>query len=168
MQRERALLAGGCFWGMEELIRHLPGVIDTTVGYTGGTTLNPTYDIMRRGGSGHAEAIEVIFDPARLSYRALLEFFFAIHNPSTLNRQGNDVGPSYRSAIFYLSPTQRDIAQGLIEQMTASRRWPGKIVTQVVSAGAFYPAESAHQDYLKRNPHGYTCHYFRPEWQLAK
>jgi peptide-methionine (S)-S-oxide reductase len=133
------------------------------VGYTGGTTLNPTYDIIKSSVTGHAEAIEVVFDPSKLSYRALLEFFFAIHDPTTPNRQGNDIGPSYRSAIFYLSPEQKQTALALIEQMTASGKWPGKIVTQVVSASAFYSAEAYHQDYLKRNPNGYTCHYVRPQ-----
>jgi peptide-methionine (S)-S-oxide reductase len=163
MNHEHAILAGGCFWGMEDLIRNLPGVVDTTVGYTGGTTLNPTYDIIKSSVTGHAEAIEVVFDPSKLSYRALLEFFFAIHDPTTPNRQGNDIGPSYRSAIFYLSPEQKQTALALIEQMTASGKWPGKIVTQVVSASAFYSAEAYHQDYLKRNPNGYTCHYVRPQ-----
>jgi peptide-methionine (S)-S-oxide reductase len=137
------------------------------VGYTGGTTLNPTYDIIKSSVTGHAEAIEVVFDPSKLSYRALLEFFFAIHDPTTPNRQGNDIGPSYRSAIFYLSPEQKQTALALIEQMTASGKWPGKIVTQVVSASAFYSAEAYHQDYLKRNPNGYTCHYVRPQWKLS-
>jgi peptide-methionine (S)-S-oxide reductase len=125
------------------------------------------YDIIKSSVTGHAEAIEVVFDPSKLSYRALLEFFFAIHDPTTPNRQGNDIGPSYRSAIFYLSPEQKQTALALIEQMTASGKWPGKIVTQVVSASAFYSAEAYHQDYLKRNPNGYTCHYVRPQWKLS-
>lgn len=167
MQQERAILAGGCFWGMEDLIRNLPGVRDTTVGYTGGTTVNPTYDDMKSKVTGHAEAIEVLFDPSVLSYRELLLFFFSIHNPTTLNRQGNDIGPSYRSAIFYISPEQKATALAVIETLTKSGKFPGRIVTEVVSAGAFYPAESYHQDYLQRNPNGYTCHYIRPEWKVA-
>lgn len=167
MQQERAILAGGCFWGMEDLIRKLPGVRDTTVGYTGGTTANPTYEDMKSKVTGHAEAIEVLFDPSVLSYRELLLFFFSIHNPTTLNRQGNDIGPSYRSAIFYISPEQKATALAVIETLTKSGKFPGRIVTEVVSAGAFYPAESYHQDYLQRNPNGYTCHYIRPEWKVA-
>jgi len=166
MNHERAILAGGCFWGMQDLIRNLPGVLNTTVGYTGGSTINPTYNIIKSSVTGHAEAIEVVFNPSTLSYRALLEFFFKIHDPTTPNRQGNDLGPSYRSAIFYLSPEQKETAETLIAQMAESRKWPGKIVTQITSASAFYPAEDYHQDYLKRNPNGYTCHYIRPAWEL--
>lgn len=163
---QRAILAGGCFWGMEDLIRALPGVVDTTVGYTGGTLHNPTYEDIKSKVTGHAEAIEVVFDPEKISYRALLEFFFQIHDPTTKNRQGNDVGPSYRSAIFYQDEVQKQQAEALIEQMTQSRKWPGKIVTEVTRATQFYPAEGYHQDYLQRYPNGYTCHFMRPGWKL--
>lgn len=163
---ERAILAGGCFWGMEDLIRKLPGVVDTTVGYTGGTLPNPTYEDMKAKITGHAEAIEIIFDPERISYRKLLEFFFQIHDPCTKNRQGNDIGPSYRSAIFYLDEAQQKTAQTLIDEMTASRKWPGKIVTEVTKASEFYVAEGYHQDYIQRRPDGYTCHFIRPAWKL--
>ena len=162
MNTEKAVLAGGCFWGVEELIRQLPGVIKTVVGYTGGDVKNATY----RNHGTHAEGIAVTFDPAVLSYRKLLEYFFKIHNPTTLNRQGNDVGVSYRSAIFYTNDEQRDTAIELIAEMDASGVWPGKIVTQVVPEGDFWNAEEEHQDYLQKNPYGYTCHYERPEWQL--
>lgn len=160
---ETAILAGGCFWGMQDLIRHITGVLRTRVGYTGGEVSNPTY----RNHGNHAEAIEVVFDPNVLSYRALLEFFFQIHDPSTRNRQGNDVGTSYRSAIFYLSDEQRRVAEKTIADVEASRLWPGKIVTEVSPAGEFWEAESEHQDYLQRYPHGYTCHYVRPAWKMA-
>ena len=163
MNTEKAILAGGCFWGVEELFRHLPGVISTVVGYTGGDVKNATY----RNHGTHAEGIEITFDPTVLSYRKLLEYFFKIHNPTTLNRQGNDVGASYRSAIFYTNDEQRDTATKLIEEMDASGVWPGKIVTQVVAAGDFWDAEEEHQDYLQKNPYGYTCHYERPEWELS-
>lgn len=163
MAQERAILAGGCFWGMEDLIRKLPGVLDTTVGYTGGTAPNPTYE----NHTGHAEAIEIMFDNERLSYRKLLEFFFQIHDPTTKNRQGNDIGTSYRSAIFYLSPAQKQTAEALLVEMTASRKWPGKIVTEITPASEFYTAEGYHQDYLKHHPDGYTCHFIRPVWKLA-
>jgi peptide-methionine (S)-S-oxide reductase len=163
MSTEKAVLAGGCFWGVEELIRQLPGVIKTVVGYTGGDVENATY----RNHGTHAEGIEITFDPTVLSYRKLLEYFFKIHNPTTLNRQGNDVGASYRSAIFYTNDEQRDTATKLIEEMDASGVWPGKIVTQVVAAGDFWDAEEEHQDYLQKNPYGYTCHYERPEWELS-
>lgn len=166
MTQERAILAGGCFWGMEELIRHLPGVIDTTVGYTGGSLANPTYSDMKSKDTGHAEAVEVIFDPSKLSYRELLEFMFQIHDPTTRNRQGNDIGPSYRSAIFYLNDEQKTTAEQLIAEMSASQKWQGTIVTEIVPAGIFYPAEDYHQDYLRRNPNGYTCHYIRRGWKL--
>lgn len=162
MTKERAILAGGCFWGMEELIRKLPGVIDTTVGYTGGHETNPTY----KSHAGHAEAVEVIFDSSQLSYRQLLEFMFQIHDPTTTNRQGNDVGTSYRSAIFYLDDAQRKAAEQLIVEMSASHRWPGAIVTEVVPADKFSTAEDYHQDYLQHNPDGYSCHYIRPDWKL--
>ncbi|MGA0542750.1 peptide-methionine (S)-S-oxide reductase MsrA [Neotabrizicola sp. VNH66] len=161
---ERAILAGGCFWGMQQLIRRLPGVISTRVGYSGGEVPNATY----RNHGMHAEAIEVIFDPAKLSFRRLLEFFFQIHDPSTPNRQGNDRGPSYRSAIFYLSEAQRDTAVDTIADVDASGLWPGKVVTEVKPAGDFWEAEPEHQDYLERLPNGYTCHFPRPGWVLPK
>lgn len=164
MNTEKAILAGGCFWGVEELIRHQPGVVSTVVGYTGGDVPNATY----RNHGTHAEGIEIVFNSEELSYRKLLEYFFQIHNPTTVNRQGNDVGMSYRSAIFYLSDAQRDTANELIAEMDASGVWPGKIVTQVVPAGDFWNAEAEHQDYLQKNPYGYTCHFERPEWTLAK
>ena len=159
---EKAILAGGCFWGVEELIRKLPGVQSTIVGYTGGDFPNATY----RNHGTHAEGIEVNFDSTVLPYRTLLEFFFQIHDPTTLNRQGNDRGLSYRSAIFYLDETQRETAVKLIQEMEASGKWPGKIVTAVEPAGDFWSAEEEHQDYLQKNPYGYTCHFLRPEWTL--
>jgi peptide-methionine (S)-S-oxide reductase len=162
MQIERAILAGGCFWGMEELFRSQPGVLDTTVGYTGGSELNPTYEKH----TGHAEAIEVIFDPSKTSYRALLEFMFQIHDPTTLNRQGNDKGTSYRSAIFYLDDNQKQIAETLIHEIDASGKWPAKVATEVTKAERFYPAEAYHQDYLQHYPNGYTCHFIRKDWKL--
>lgn len=163
METEKAILAGGCFWGVEELIRHLPGVKSTVVGYTGGDVPNATY----RNHGTHAEGIEVDFEPSVLSYRKLLEYFFQIHDPSTKNRQGNDVGTSYRSAIFYLSPEQESVAKELIAEMDASGIWPGKVVTEVVPAGDFWNAEEDHQDYLQKIPYGYTCHFERPDWKLA-
>jgi peptide-methionine (S)-S-oxide reductase len=163
MHTEKAILAGGCFWGVEELIRHQPGVISTAVGYTGGDVANATY----RNHGTHAEGIEIIFDPAVLSYRKLLEYFFQIHDPTTRNRQGNDRGTSYRSAIFYINDFQKETAQKLIEEMDASGTWPGKVVTEVVPAGAFWNAEAEHQNYLQNNPGGYTCHFERPEWKLS-
>ena len=162
MNVEKAILAGGCFWGVEELIRHLPGVSSTVVGYTGGDVANATY----RNHGSHAEGIEIVFDPAKLSYRTLLEFFFQIHDPTTRNRQGNDRGTSYRSAIFYLDETQKETAAALIAEMTASKKWPGPIVTEVVPATAFWNAEAEHQDYLQKNPYGYTCHFIRPDWKM--
>lgn len=162
MSTEKAILAGGCFWGVEELIRNLPGVTSTVVGYTGGDVPNATY----RNHGTHAEAIEIIFDPKKLSYRTLLEFFFQIHDPTTLNRQGNDRGTSYRSAIFYLSEAQKETANTLIAEMNASKKWPGAIVTEVVPASDFWNAEEEHQDYLQKNPYGYTCHFIRPDWKL--
>ena len=162
MAIEKAILAGGCFWGMEELIRALPGVKTTVVGYTGGDVKNATY----RNHGSHAEGIAITFDNEQLSYRKLLEFFFQIHNPTTRNRQGNDVGTSYRSAIFYLTDEQKQTAVELINEMNASGKWPGTIVTEVVAAGDFWDAEEEHQDYLQKHPYGYTCHYIRPEWQL--
>jgi len=161
---EKAILAGGCFWGMEDLIRKLPGVTDTRVGYTGGDVPNATY----RNHGGHAEAIEIQYDPERTSYRDLLEFFFQIHDPSTKDRQGNDVGSSYRSAIFYENDEQRRIAEDTIADVDASGLWPGKVVTEVTPAGAFWEAEPEHQDYLERIPWGYTCHFVRPGWKLPK
>jgi len=160
--QERAILAGGCFWGMQDLIRRYPGVISTRVGYSGGDVRNATY----RNHGNHAEAIEIIFDPQKLSYRKLLEFFFQIHDPTTKNRQGNDVGPSYRSAIFYTSPEQKRIAEETIADANASGLWPGKVVTEVQAAGDFWEAEPEHQDYLERYPNGYTCHYVRTNWKL--
>lgn len=162
MSEERALLAGGCFWGMQALLRRLPGVLATRVGYTGGEVPNATY----RHHGMHAEAVEVVFDPERLPYRQLLEFFFQIHDPTTPNRQGNDVGTSYRSAIFATSDAQRQIAQATIAAVDASGVWPGKVVTQIAAAGDFWPAEAEHQDYLERTPDGYTCHFVRPHWTL--
>jgi peptide-methionine (S)-S-oxide reductase len=164
MATERAVLAGGCFWGMQDLIRRLPGVLATRVGYTGGHVPNATY----RNHGGHAEAIEISFDPARTSYRALLEFFFQIHDPTTRNRQGNDVGTSYRSAIFYTSAAQKAVAEDTIADVEASGLWPGKVVTEVTPASEFWEAEAEHQDYLERYPDGYTCHFPRPEWQLPR
>ncbi|HEY8958607.1 peptide-methionine (S)-S-oxide reductase MsrA [Chitinophaga sp.] len=162
MSIEKAILAGGCFWGVEELIRQLPGVISTVVGYTGGDVPNATY----RNHGTHAEGIEIKFDPAVLSYRSLLEFFFQIHDPTTRNRQGNDIGTSYRSAIFYLDETQHQTAVALIAELNASGKWPGPIVTEVVPATDFWNAEEEHQDYLQKHPHGYTCHFVRPNWKL--
>jgi peptide-methionine (S)-S-oxide reductase len=161
---ERAVLAGGCFWGMQDLIRRYPGVISTRVGYTGGDVPNATY----RNHGDHAEAIEIVFDPAKITYRQLLEFFFQIHDPSTRNRQGNDIGRSYRSAIFYANEEQRRVALDTIADVDASGLWPGKAVTEVVPAGPFWEAEPEHQDYLERYPNGYTCHFVRPDWVLPK
>jgi peptide-methionine (S)-S-oxide reductase len=160
---ETAILAGGCFWGMQDLIRRYPGVIATRVGYTGGDVANATY----RNHGTHAEAIEIVFDPEKLSYRKLLEFFFQIHDPTTFNRQGNDRGTSYRSAIFYASGEQRKIAERMIAEVEASDVWPGKIVTEISPAGPFWEAEPEHQDYLERHPNGYTCHFIRPTWKIA-
>jgi peptide-methionine (S)-S-oxide reductase len=162
MSQERAVLAGGCFWGMQDLIRRQPGVLTTRVGYTGGHVANATY----RNHAGHAEAIEIIFDPAKTSFRQILEFFFQIHDPSTLNRQGNDLGTSYRSAIFYTSDEQRRVAEDTIADVEASGLWPGKVVTEVAKVSDFWEAEPEHQDYLERIPNGYTCHFIRPGWKL--
>ena len=162
MSQERAVLAGGCFWGMQELIRRREGVLSTRVGYTGGDVPNATY----RNHGRHAEALEVIFDPRELSYRALLELFFQIHDPSTKDRQGNDRGASYRSAIFYTTEEQRRVAEDTIADVDASGLWPGKVVTEVAPAGPFWEAEPEHQDYLQRIPNGYTCHFPRPGWTL--
>ena len=162
MSNERAVLAGGCFWGMQDLIRRLPGVVSTRVGYTGGDVPNATY---RHHGT-HAEGIEIIFDPAKMTYRRLLEFFFQIHDPSTMNRQGNDWGTSYRSAIYYTNDEQKRVAEDAIADVNASGLLPGKVVTEVEPAGDFWQAEPEHQDYLVRYPDGYTCHFIRPEWKL--
>ena len=162
--QERAVLAGGCFWGMQDLIRKLPGVISTRVGYTGGDVANATY----RNHGSHAEAIEIMFDPVKTSFRALLEFFFQIHDPSTPNRQGNDLGLSYRSAIYYADEAQKSVALDTIADVNASGLWPGKVVTEVAPVGDFWEAEPEHQDYLERRPDGYTCHFLRPGWVLPK
>jgi peptide-methionine (S)-S-oxide reductase len=162
MSEERAVLAGGCFWGMQDLIRRMDGVIATRVGYTGGDVANATY----RNHGTHAEGIEIIFDPAKLSYRRLLEFFFQIHDPTTLNRQGNDRGTSYRSGIYYTSAAQKQVAEDTIADVNASGLWPGKVVTELAPAGPFWEAEPEHQDYLERYPSGYTCHFIRPDWKL--
>ena len=164
MSEERAVLAGGCFWGMQDLIRKLPGVLRTRVGYTGGDVVNATY----RNHGTHAEGIEIIYDPARITYRRLLEFFFQIHDPTTINRQGNDVGLSYRSAIYYVDETQRDEALKTIADVEASGIWPGKVVTEVEPVGDFWEAEPEHQDYLEKRPNGYTCHFPRPNWVLPR
>jgi peptide-methionine (S)-S-oxide reductase len=161
---ERAVLAGGCFWGMQQLIRRMPGVLSTRVGYSGGDVENATY----HNHGTHAEAIEIIFDPEQISFRDLLEFFFQIHDASTRNRQGNDLGASYRSAIFYTSDEQLQVARDTIADVDASGIWPGKVVTEVAEAGAFWEAEPEHQDYLERIPNGYTCHFVRPDWKLPK
>ena len=161
---ERAIMAGGCFWGVQDLFRREPGVVSTRVGYSGGDAPNATY----RDHEGHAEAIEVVFDPEQTSYRQLLEFFFRIHDPTTRNRQGNDIGTSYRSAIFYLDDEQRRAAKETIDAVEASGRWPGKVVTEVAPAGEFWEAEPEHQDYLERYPNGYTCHFVRPDWVLPQ
>ena len=162
MSTQKAILAGGCFWGVEELFRQQKGVISTIVGYTGGDVPNATY----RNHGNHAEGIEITFDPSVLTYRKLLEYFFMIHDPSTKNRQGNDIGTSYRSAIFYLDETQREVANDLISTLDESGKWPGKIITEVVPASDFWSAEEEHQDYLQKNPYGYTCHFERPEWTV--
>ena len=162
MSEERAVLAGGCFWGMQDLIRRYDGVLSTRVGYSGGEVPNATY----RHHGNHAEAIEIVFDPARIGYRRLLEFFFQIHDPTTRHRQGNDRGESYRSAIFYTSDAQRRVAKDTIADVEASGLWPGQVVTEVAPAGAFWQAEPEHQDYLERHPGGYTCHFVRPDWKL--
>jgi len=163
-ETETAILAGGCFWGMEELIRKQPGVLSTRVGYSGGDVPNATY----RNHGTHAESIEIVFDPQKTSFRRMLEFFFQIHDPTTKNRQGNDVGMSYRSAIFYRDETQKRIAEKTIADVDASGLWPGKVVTEVAPAGPFWEAEPEHQDYLQRYPEGYTCHLIRPEWKLPE
>jgi peptide-methionine (S)-S-oxide reductase len=161
---ETAILAGGCFWGMQDLVRKRPGVISTRVGYSGGDVPNATY----RNHGTHAEALEVVFDPSVMSFRDLLEFFFQVHDPSTLNRQGNDIGTSYRSAIFYTNEEQKRVAEDTIADVDASGLWPGKVVTEVTAAGPFWEAEPEHQDYLEKFPDGYTCHFPRPNWKLPK
>ena len=164
MSTETAILAGGCFWGVQDLLRRYDGVIKTRVGYSGGNTPNATY----RNHGAHAEAVEIIFDPGKISYRKLLEFFFQIHDPTTRDRQGNDIGGSYRSAIVYTSDEQRRVAEDTIADVEASGLWPGKVVTEVKPAGAFWEAEEEHQDYLLKYPDGYTCHFVRPGWVLPK
>jgi peptide-methionine (S)-S-oxide reductase len=164
MMQDNIILAGGCFWGMQDLIRRLPGVLSTRVGYTGGEVANATY----KNHGNHAEAIEITFDPAQISLRQLLVFFFQIHDPTTLNRQGNDLGPSYRSAIFYATSEQKAVAEQLISEMNTSGIWPGKVVTELAPAADFWLAEPEHQDYLLRYPHGYTCHGLRPQWILPQ
>ncbi|WP_432278333.1 peptide-methionine (S)-S-oxide reductase MsrA [Nocardia carnea] len=163
-ETRKAILAGGCFWGMQELIRKQPGVLDTRVGYTGGQNDHPTY----RNHPGHAEAVEIVYDPAQTDYRALLEFFFQIHDPTTRNRQGNDIGTSYRSEIFYLDDEQKQVALETIVDVEDSGLWPGKVVTEVSPAVEFWEAEPEHQDYLQTFPNGYTCHFPRPGWKLPK
>jgi peptide-methionine (S)-S-oxide reductase len=164
MTIEKAILAGGCFWGMQDLIRKMPGVVSTRVGYTGGEVENATY----RNHGNHAEAIEIVFDSAHISYRKLLEFFFQIHDPSTKNRQGNDQGASYRSAIYYTDEAQKLQALNTIADVDASGLWPGRVVTEVEPASDFWQAEPEHQDYIERIPHGYTCHFVRPNWVLPQ
>jgi peptide-methionine (S)-S-oxide reductase len=164
IQSETAILAGGCFWGMQDLLRRYPGVLSTRVGYSGGDVPNATY----RNHGTHAEAIEIVFDPSRISYRQILEFFFQIHDPTTKNRQGNDIGMSYRSAIFYRNEQQKEVAEDTIEDANASGLWPGKIVTELAPAGPFWEAEPEHQDYLERYPEGYTCHFIRSDWKLPR
>lgn len=162
MSEERAVLAGGCFWGMQELIKRHEGVLATRVGYTGGNVRNTTY----RNHGTHAEATEIIFDPAKVTFRQLLEYFFQIHDPTTRNRQGNDMGISYRSVIFYTSEAQRRVAEDTIADVDVSGLWPGRVVTEVIPASDFWEAEPEHQDYLLMNPGGYTCHFIRPNWKL--
>lgn len=161
---ERAVLAGGCFWGMQDLIRKKPGVVGTRVGYTGGDVPNATY----RNHGTHAEGIEILFDPSVISYRELLELFFQIHDPTTVNRQGNDLGLSYRSAIYYVDEAQKQVALDTIADVEASGLWPGRVVTEVEPVGDFWDAEEEHQDYLEKHPRGYTCHFPRPGWVLPK
>jgi peptide-methionine (S)-S-oxide reductase len=161
---EKALLAGGCFWGMQDLIRTFPGVLDTRVGYSGGDVADATY----RNHGTHAEAIEITFDPTKTDYRTILEYFFQIHDPTTKDRQGNDIGLSYRSAIFYVDDEQKKVAEDTIADVDASGLWPGKVVTEVAPAGPFWQAEPEHQDYLQRYPDGYTCHFVRPNWRLPR
>lgn len=166
MTTQKAILAGGCFWGMQDLVRKRPGIIATRVGYTGGALENPRYDDICTGKTGHAEAMEMTFDPAKTSYREILEFFFQIHDPTTKNRQGNDIGTQYRSAIFFMTPEQERTARELIKEIDAAGFLPGPIVTEVAPASAFYEAEKYHQDYLQKHPDGYTCHFIRAKWTL--
>lgn len=161
MEKQEAILAGGCFWGVEELLRKLKGVLQTEVGYTGGATLRPTYNDVKTGTTGHAEAIRVVFDPSQISYEDILKYFFRLHDPTTVNRQGNDRGTQYRSAIFYNSPEQKETAERVITEVDRSKKWKNPVVTAVVPASEFYPAEEYHQDYLQKNPGGYTCHFLR-------
>ncbi len=168
MTNQKAILAGGCFWGMQDLFRRLEGVVSTRVGYAGGALENPTYNDIKTGKTGHAEALEVVFDPARISYHALLQFFFQMHDPTTTNRQGNDIGTQYRSSIFALDDDQAKVARDVIGQVNASGRWPSAVTTEIVSAGPFYAAEEYHQDYLEKHPGGYSCHWVRPNWVLPK
>ena len=158
---EKAILAGGCFWGMEEIIRDIPGVMQTTVGYAGGKTSNPTYEDVKLGTTGYAESVEVVFDPKKLSYEQLLGYFFRMHDPTTQDRQGNDRGTQYRSVIFYHNEQQKKTAEQVKERVNQSEKWKNPVVTEIVSAGKFYPAEEYHQDYLQKNPEGYTCHFLR-------
>lgn len=167
-QHETAILAGGCYWGMQDLIRRRPGIVSTRVGFCGGHTEHPTYNDVRTGQTGHAESIEIVFDPSQTCYRDILELFFQIHDPSTRNRQGNDVGSQYRSAIFFTSVAQKDEALRTIADVDASGLWPGSVVTEVVAAGPFTAADESHQDYLEKIPHGYTCHFARPGWVLPR
>lgn len=160
-QLQKIILAGGCFWGMQDIIRKLPGIIETTVGYSGGTTDNPRYEDVKTGKTGHAESILVVYDPQAIPLSELFEFFFRMHNPTTLNQQGNDIGSQYRSCIFYNSEEQKQIAEAAVKTAQASGRWKQKIVTEIIPAQIFYSAESYHQDYLEKNPGGYTCHYLR-------
>ncbi len=163
---EKAILAGGCFWGMEELLRGVDGVVKTQVGYTGGNAINPTYELVSTGLTGHAEAVEITFDPQKISYENLLKFFFTIHDPTTLNRQENDVGTQYRSEIFYFNDKQKDIAQKVIAAANKSGVFKGKVVTKISPAKTFYAAEEYHQNYLQKNPYGYTCHHVHKEWRF--
>jgi len=168
MTIKKAILAGGCFWGMQDLFRRQPGVTGTRVGYTGGNTENPDYNAVKTGRSGHAEAIEITYDDTRTNFRNLLEFFFQMHDPTTRNRQGNDMGSQYRSAIFYTDAEQQQTALSLIREINAAAFLPGPVVTELVPAGPFYEGEDYHQDYLEKNPGGYTCHFVRSNWKLPK
>lgn len=156
-----ATLAGGCFWGVEDLLRKLPGVIETKVGYTGGLTENPTYNDVKKGATGHAETVQIVYDPKKTSYEDILLFFFKMHDPTTKNQQGNDIGSQYRSAIFYHDDEQKKTAEKVKERVGKSGKWKREVVTEIVPASKFYAAEDYHQDYLKKNPNGYTCHYVR-------
>lgn len=168
MASEKAILAGGCFWGMEDLIRRQTGILDTTVGYTGGHTTDPRYTEVKTGETGHAEAIEIVYDPAQTDYRTILEFFFQIHDPTTMNRQGNDIGSQYRSEIFYCNDAQKQTAEQILADIAAARVFDQPVVTKITPCGIFYPAEDNHQDYLQTYPDGYTCHFIRPGWKIPK